>query len=112
MSCIIVIDAPVYNTSSRIALKESYRLVVSCNAAADPLAKYQWLTHSGRVLSNSEILSIEAVSRGDSGVYFCTAANVAGTKRSANLTLDVQCESFKTFPVFQSHLGLAFCPHG
>ena len=45
-----------------------------------------------KVIVSSRSLVLQGVTRGDSGVYTCTAHNAEGDGESNPITLDVRCE--------------------
>ena len=86
------IDVPVFNALASVVLNETSSFVVSCNVTSNPSGQFKWTTYSGRIVSNSAVLTMNSVKRTDSGVYICHVSNAAGVKVSKNLTLDIQCK--------------------
>ena len=86
------LDAPRLNASLQQTVKENSSLYVTCSSEVSPAATYRWMSASGKTISNSKVLSFAVVSRLDAGVYYCNATNIAGSKVSGNLNLDVQCK--------------------
>ena len=96
---VLDIDKPNLNSSTsdllilasqNITLNETSKFSVRCALTSSPGAQYVWTT-SGKVVSNSAVLSFDSINRRNASVYQCTVSNPAGAKVAPSLTIIVQC---------------------
>ncbi len=87
------IDAALLNvTSAVIPRLELSPLRVECSAVSSPMASFQWFVSGGSKVSDASVLEYTSIRRSDAGVYYCMASNAAGSRKSTNITIDVQCK--------------------
>ena len=83
-----------------MTIAEGNKLNLSCNAVANPAPTLSWTKDGSQISNTSRIsfssdfksLTINQVSRTDSGVYRCVAVNNLGNINSAIAKVDVQCK--------------------
>ena len=90
-TCFTGIDQPIFNSTTPLVLEEGTSVTISCSSVAYRIDTFKWETHAGIIVSNSSYLRFSPINRTDDNVYRCIGINSAGTKKSSNLTITVQC---------------------
>ena len=118
-------DPPQFSPSTATATPkegEQFTLSFSIEANPPPSSDNITLSRSGTPVTDTRVtvtttsLTIDDVTRGDSGEYQITASNVAGSA-TFTLTVDVYCEctdiaSMYASPVYHTHNSASlFCEH-
>eukprot|EP00794_Sanderia_malayensis_P008073 gene8073-8937_t len=100
------IDRPTFNvSSSQVTRVENSPLYVKCSSTLSPAASFQWLSSSGDVVSNTNMLVFASISRTDAGVYTCNATNVVGSQ-TASINVTVQYIDLPTLNVTYSNISI------
>ncbi|KAG2471146.1 protein, partial [Polypterus senegalus] len=93
----INITVPPTNTTARLNptgdVRDGDQVALICNSSANPAANYTWFRANGAAISptgSGQILTLTAVTPGDSGRYYCQAQNQYGEDNSSVTTLDVR----------------------
>ncbi|XP_051773698.1 inactive tyrosine-protein kinase 7 isoform X1 [Ctenopharyngodon idella] len=82
--------------ASEAELEEAERIVLQCHIDGHPRPSSKWFKDGGQLGGKDRILTLNDLSPGDSGIYYCCARNAAGQVCSNhNITLNI---IDKTFP--------------
>ncbi|XP_039626558.1 myelin-associated glycoprotein-like [Polypterus senegalus] len=96
-AAIVDVLFPPTNTTARLNptgdVRDGDQVALICNSSANPAANYTWFRANGAAISptgSGQILTLTAVTPGDSGRYYCQAQNQYGEDNSSVTTLDVR----------------------
>lgn len=103
------------SVSSPYRVIEGQTAVLGCTVTdANPNTSILWKWFKADsltdVLYNGSRFVIHKIQKDRSGSYSCTASNFIGTSEAANAYLDVQCEYFLLFYVYNRICLMNICP--
>ena len=74
-------------------MNESNNVILSCNVTGEPSPNVTWTKSGddGKKFKPGSFLPLKNISRGEDGLYWCTAENRVG-KATASVRVTVQCK--------------------